>query len=77
MLAWLSSAKLWLIGAALAVVLFGFALWRVFAKGEQAAQAEAAIAGLNKAIEANKARQNEALNPTPSDSDPYNRDRMH
>ncbi|HEY6021476.1 MAG TPA: hypothetical protein VIY48_16710 [Candidatus Paceibacterota bacterium] len=74
MLAWLSSTKLWLIGAALAVALFGFVLWRAFAKGEQAAQAEAAIAGLNKAIEANNARRNAEANPVDPARDRYNRD---
>lgn len=77
MLAWLSGAKIWLIGAGLAVILFGLILWRAFAKGEQAAQADIAISGLNKAIQANKARQNEELNPTPADSDPWNRDNRH
>jgi hypothetical protein len=69
-MALLSNLKLYAIGAALFVALFGVVLWRAYAKGEQAAQAEAAIKGLNKAIEANNAKRN----PVDPSSDPNNRD---
>jgi hypothetical protein len=70
MLAWLSAAKLYAIGAALAVALFAVVLWRAYAKGQQAAVADAAIEGLNKVIKANNAKRN----AVDTDHDPWNRD---
>lgn len=72
-MALLSNLKLYAIGALLTVAFFGAVMWRAYAKGEAAARADAAIAGLNKALAANAARRNEEVHPTPSDTDPYNR----
>jgi type II secretory pathway pseudopilin PulG len=78
-LTWFSSAKLWLIGIALVTALVALILWRVFAAGRAAAQADIAIAGLRKAIEANQKRQQMA-NRSPEQkekdraNDPFNRD---
>lgn len=75
MLAFFSSAKLWLIGAGLAALVLALAFWRAYAKGEAAAQADIAIAGLNKAIAANAAKRQTEMRPTNevAKDDPYNR----
>lgn len=76
MLGFLSGAKLWIVGAALVAAIFGLAIWRAFAKGQAAATADIAIAGLNKAIAANTAkRQTEARKiDEVASNDPNNRD---
>lgn len=71
----LSNIKVYAIGAALAVALIGLAIWRAYAKGEAAEKADIAIAGLNKAIEANNARRAIEVTPVDVSRDPYNRDR--
>lgn len=76
MLEFLSSAKLWLIGAGLALLLFGLVVWRAFAKGQASAQADIAIAGLNKAIQANAAKRSTEARTIDdvAQNDPNNRD---
>lgn len=75
----LGTAKLWLIGAGLAALVFGLAIWRAYAKGEAAAQTDIAIAGLNKAIAANTAKRQVEMRPADevAKDDPYNRDTLH
>lgn len=73
-----SSSKLVLIGIALLTALGALILWKVYAKGRASAQADIAIAGLNKAILANQAKQEALRNPNPDRAhDPNNRANRH
>lgn len=71
---YLAKIKLWLIGAAVALVFIGVFVWRVFDAGrneEKIKRVEDAMANIRRAAEA---RARERSRPTNAEDDPFNRD---